>query len=83
MPTTKERMQRAEERAEQFNESNPVGTRVRYYPIVGEPKFIESVTRTPAWALPCMEAVVSIEGKSGGLSLDHIEILPAAALVRE
>jgi hypothetical protein len=55
----------------------PVGTKVRYYPVSWERDFIESVTRTPAW-LPHAEAdyhYVSIEGKSGGLLLSHIEII--------
>lgn len=55
----------------------PVGTKVRYYPVSGQPEFIESVTRTPVWK-PYPSAdyhYVSIEGKSGGLLLSHIEII--------
>lgn len=68
-------MERAEKRAAQFNDKHPEGTAVRYFPISGRPEFIESKTRGQAWALYCGEAVVAIEGRSGGMSLNNIEII--------
>jgi hypothetical protein len=71
----RKQIEKAEHRAQAFNAAHPVGTLVRYYPIVGEKDFAEARTRSPAWALDCGEAVVSIEGRSGGLSLDHIWVV--------
>lgn len=68
-------MKKCWERCEAFNDSHPVGTKVRYRPVAGTDEgIIESKTRSVAWAIPCAEAVVCIEGKSGGVSLDHIEV---------
>lgn len=61
--------------AEQFNKKYPVGTMVRYYPIKGDPQCVETQTRTPAWTLGHGEAVVSVIGIAGGVSLEHVEIV--------
>lgn len=53
----------------------PVGTPVRYWPVLGEPEYVDSVTRTPVWRLGHGRMVVSIDGKTGGLALDHIELI--------
>lgn len=58
---------------EQWNKDLPGGTPVKYYPIKGEPEFIEAVTRSEVWDL-CGNPVVLIEGKSGGVSCLHLEV---------
>ena len=65
---------------ESFNSQYPVGTKVRYRSLLDQPSqydIKESVTRSEAWAMPCGEAVVMIQGKAGGISLKHVEVLPA------
>lgn len=66
--------------ADEFNAKYPVGTPVRYYPLLDERRNpmgmppVESVTRTPAWNLGHGDPVVSIEGRTGGVDLTHIEL---------
>lgn len=65
--------------AETWNETYPVGTRVRYWPIyppIDSVSAVDTVTRTEAWTLGDGSVVVSIAGKSGGVHLSHIEVLP-------
>lgn len=37
---------------------------------------LDTVTRTPAWTVGHGEPVVSVEGYAGGISLDHVDVLP-------
>lgn len=71
-------MSEAWERCRQFNDLNAIGTRVRYRSLLDTATrydIHETETRSEAWALPGGEAVVLIKGKSGGVSLDHIEVI--------
>lgn len=36
---------------------------------------LTTVTRTPAWSLGCGTPVVSVEGYSGGIVLEHIDVI--------
>jgi hypothetical protein len=65
--------------AEEWNAEMPVGTPVRFYPVAGEMKSRDTVTRSEAWTLGHGEAVVKIEGQAGGVSLDHLEVLVEGA----
>jgi hypothetical protein len=64
--------------AESWNGAYPVGTRVRYWP-VWPPMVsflpVETTTRSEAWTLGDGSVVVSLEGRSGGFCLSHIEVL--------
>jgi hypothetical protein len=60
--------------AKEFNEQYSVGTRVRYYPIIGGREFVETETRSEAWTLPSGADVVMVKGRAGGVSLKAIEI---------
>ena len=64
---------------ETWNAAYPVGTVVRYWPIYppldGIPP-VDTVTRSEAWALGDGSVVVLIDGKSGGVHLSHVEVLP-------
>lgn len=69
--------------ADAWNRLYPVGTPVRYRPILGEDAYELAETRTPAWLVGHGRAVVSITGRSGGVFLDHIEVLCSEAVLRE
>lgn len=62
--------------ANDFNVLYPVGTTVKYHPIIGGAEFIETKTRSEAWHLGHGEAVVKIEGRAGGVSLRALELPP-------
>lgn len=65
----------------EWNRKYPVGTRVRYFPIMGELEtHIDSVTRSEAWTLGHGAAVVKIVGTAGGVSLSHLTVLPDTQL---
>lgn len=59
-----------------WNHKNPVGTLVKYSSVIGVETQWDVVgkTRSEAWQV-CGEAVVMIEGKSGGVSLRHLTVL--------
>lgn len=61
--------------AGQFNALIEVGRAVRYYPVAGEPEFVDTNTRSQAWTLGHGEVVVSIDGKAGGVAISHLELL--------
>ena len=57
----------------EFNEKYPVGTLVRYHPVVGQPEFLATKTRSEAWTLGSGHVVVKVKGKAGGVSIASIE----------
>lgn len=59
----------------EWNQRNPVGTTVRYWPVMGRDDYIETTTRSGAWVLGDGTPVVSIVGKAGGVALSHIEVI--------
>ena len=59
-----------------FNEAYPEGTRFRYYPVRGDDKFIETRTRSPAWELGHGAPVVLVEGRTGGVCIEHLRHVP-------
>lgn len=71
----------------QFNKLFPIGTPVRFYPVIGGPKFIETKTRMAAWSLNHGSPenighgtpVVAVEGRAGGMLLDAIETIDQEA----
>lgn len=56
----------------------PVGTWVRAWPGFKDKDILPVVrrTRSPVWRLASGTEVVAIEGSTGGIALDHIEIIP-------
>lgn len=64
--------------ADEFNAKYQVGTPVKYFPLSTEADYEETKTRTPAWTLGHGQVVVSVEGRSGGVCVEHIEIIPPA-----
>lgn len=63
--------------AAEWNAAHPVGTAVRYWPILPPVDFappVDTVTRSEAWELGDGTPVVLLAGKSGGVSLSHLEV---------
>ncbi len=63
----------------EWNAKHPVGTRVLYWPISGPEyahEFVDTVTRSEAWELGHGAAVVKIQGRAGGVLLEHLVLLP-------
>ncbi len=58
----------------EWNNILPVGTRVRYYSVLGQPEFFESKTRSAVWSISG-RLLVMIEGKAGGVDVHHLEVL--------
>lgn len=63
--------------AKEFNRLFPVGTPVRYFSIIGGPDFVETETRSEAWELGHGAPVVMVKGRSGGVSLEAVEVAHA------
>lgn len=64
--------------AEEWNARHPVGTPVRYFPSRGNLRCWERrQTASLAWSLDHGQAVVvKLAGKSGGVSIEHLLVLP-------
>ena len=65
--------------ADSWNAVHPIGTAVRYWPIlppIDSAPPVDTTTRSEAWELGDGSAVVLIKGKSGGIHLSHVEVLP-------
>jgi len=60
--------------AEEWNASCPVGTPVAYRSWHGAAP-VSTRTRSEAWELGSGDAVVLVEGKSGGVALFALEVL--------
>ncbi|MCB5309239.1 MULTISPECIES: hypothetical protein [Yersinia] len=59
--------------ADKFNQKYPVGSSFKYFPIMGIPDSVEVVTRTEAWTLGHGAVVVSVSGRAGGVSIEHMK----------
>lgn len=65
--------------AETWNATHAVGAKVRYWPVyppVAGIGPVETTTRSEAWTLGDGSVVVMIVGRTGGVHLSHIEVLP-------
>ncbi len=52
-----------------------IGTKVKYYPITpNKAVFTEHEVISECWEV-CGETVVKISGKSGGVSINHLEVV--------
>lgn len=59
--------------AERFTRTHPVGTPVRYWPVLGRPDFEDTKIRSEAWALWRGTIVVKIEGRTAGVPIGHLQ----------
>jgi len=62
-----------------WNLRHPVGTPVRYWPMLRDGGGIESRVRIEARILSSGIAVAWVEGRADAIALSHIEALPGAA----
>lgn len=59
-----------------WNAAHPIGTRVRYWPIlppIDSAPPLDTTTRSEAWTLGDGSVVVKVVGRSGGVHLGHLE----------
>lgn len=64
--------------AESWNAAHPVGTWVRYWPVlppIDSAPPLDTTTRSEAWCLGDGTVVVKIVGRTGGVHLSHIELI--------
>jgi len=61
--------------AEQASKMFPVGTWVKFYPIMGDDHFEETIVKSEAWALGHGEIVPKVSGRAGGVCVSHLEYL--------
>lgn len=59
--------------AKAFNQRYPVGTQFHYYLTPGVSERETVVTRSEAWHMRSGRLVVRVEGKMGGISVNHLE----------
>jgi hypothetical protein len=66
--------------AELWNAYYPVGTVVLFEPALGHGEYERRATRSAAWTLGHGEVVVSLEGRAGGCSVEHMApvVIPTA-----
>lgn len=60
---------------ESVKEKFPVGQKVKYYPIIGSAVFSEHEIKTEPWELGHGDVVIGVTGKSGGVCIDHLELI--------
>lgn len=63
-----------EKQVREFNENCPVGTDVFYHPVIGRPACEQTKVRHPAYVLSGHTAVCFVEGVSGCVALDALEV---------
>lgn len=56
-----------------WNAQHPVGTEVEFHPVIGDPKFRATRTRSEAYVLSGHTAVLFVEGESGCVALAAIK----------
>ncbi len=61
--------------AKEWNDTYTPGVRVAYRPLKSDPAGILTLTRSEAWELGNGHPVVLIDGKSGGVSLEHLTVV--------
>jgi hypothetical protein len=55
-----------------FNDTYAVGTPCRYYPIAGDGEHLKTKIRSEAWTLGHGAVVVKIQGRRGGVDINHL-----------
>lgn len=53
----------------------PIGQKVAYTPVSGQPFAEETRIRSEPWTLGHGAVVIAVEGRSGGVSTDHLVAL--------
>lgn len=61
---------------EQITKKMPVGAKVKYFPLlINKSVFTEHEVRSEPWTLGHGEIVIKVSNKSGGVSIDHLELI--------
>lgn len=60
---------------EEWNALFHVGTPVRFWPVRGRAAYEDTQTESEAWALGDGSVVVLVDGRSGGVAVEHCEPL--------
>jgi len=60
---------------EQASQMFPIGTKVKYFPIMDDEKYKETEVRSDVWALGHGELVLKVIGISGCVSISHLEFI--------
>ena len=63
-----------ERQVERWNQKYPIGTHVNFHPVIGRPESRPRVTKTAAVVLSGHTAVVWVEGESGCVALDALDV---------
>lgn len=61
--------------ANEFNAAYPEGTEVRYHRVLNEEAHVVTKTRSVAWTLGHGAPVVMVEGVTGGVLLEALDII--------
>jgi hypothetical protein len=67
---------RPEDQVEEWNARVPLETVIRYHPVIGNPEYRETKTRSKAFVLSGHTACVFLQGESGCVALDACEVAP-------
>lgn len=59
--------------ANEFDQCYPIGSAFNYYPLLRADRYEVVESRSPAWALGHDAVVVSVTGRTGGVSVEHLE----------
>lgn len=54
----------------------PIDQRVRFYPIAGEIDHVVTAIRSEPWRLGHGQIVIKIIGRTGGVHVGHLELIP-------
>jgi len=60
---------------ETIKQKFPIGQKVKYYSIKGFDSFTEHEIRSEPWALGHGDIVIKVTGKTGGLCVEHLELI--------
>jgi len=58
---------------EEARKKFPEGSVVKYYPVAGDRHHLIATVRSEPWSLGSGNIVLMISGKSGGISVNHLE----------
>ena len=58
----------------------PIGAKVRFYPIDGDAGYEDTVVCSEPWELGSGQIVIKVEGRSGGVNVDHLWLSPSVVI---
>ena len=67
-----------EARIEAAAEAFPVGAKVLYRPVMGQPEQEATAIRSTPWMTGSGDVIVKIDSRAGGVSVDHLTLIGEA-----